>query len=399
MEEDLKISQMPSVTTSTGEEMIPVAIPGSGGSANSNGKLTLAQVVEKSQEGMVSEETWDAERRQFNLYGYINATNSQYLDNSEYRRTGLLPLNKVLPIKVVGFGTKIVAAVTFLDANGNIIKNIPYEDTHAIETIIVNTTDFPPDAAFFSCSTWVNKLSESSYSNSTSSECKENATAGAIQKSKQALFDDMWIEAGYCLSNRHTSIDRINHPDAPYICNDIPCTYVEAQRIYEFKDMPWLSWNSNGWSINGITLKTNLFPISRIVGANICCYGGKIDYFRVARDDNYGSASACIDTIVLPDCIKVLGWIQQVNKTNFEACSRLTTVKIYSLQYNLDLSVCSKLDLASFQIMVTNAKNNSAITVTVHPTVYAKLTDTSNTEWHAVLTAAVAKNISFATNA
>ncbi len=197
MEEDLKISQMPSVTTSTGEEMIPVAIPGSGGSANSNGKLTLAQVVEKSQEGMVSEETWDAERRQFNLYGYINATNSQYLDNSEYRRTGLLPLNKVLPIKVVGFGTKIVAAVTFLDANGNIIKNIPYEDTHAIETIIVNTTDFPPDAAFFSCSTWVNKLSESSYSNSTSSECKENATAGAIQKSKQALFDDMWIDLGY----------------------------------------------------------------------------------------------------------------------------------------------------------------------------------------------------------
>ena len=42
---------------------------------------------------------------------------------------------------------------------------------------------------------------------------------------------------------------------------------------------------------------------------------------------------------------------------------------------------------------------SSTATVTVHPTVYAKLTDTTNTQWHKVLTDALAKNITFATTA
>lgn len=46
---------------------------------------------------------------------------------------------------------------------------------------------------------------------------------------------------------------------------------------------------------------------------------------------------------------------------------------------------------------MANAANTSAITITVHPDVYAKLTDESNAEWYAVLTAAAAKNITFAT--
>ena len=56
-----------------------------------------------------------------------------------------------------------------------------------------------------------------------------------------------------------------------------------------------------------------------------------------------------------------------------------------------------KLSLASVQYAVDNASNTSAITITVHPDVYAKLTDPSNTEWYAVNTAAQAKQIAFAT--
>ena len=37
-------------------------------------------------------------------------------------------------------------------------------------------------------------------------------------------------------------------------------------------------------------------------------------------------------------------------------------------------------------------------TITVHPDVYAKLTDETNTEWHALLALAAEKNITFATN-
>ena len=50
----------------------------------------------------------------------------------------------------------------------------------------------------------------------------------------------------------------------------------------------------------------------------------------------------------------------------------------------------------SLQYLVDNAINETPITVTVHPDVYAKLTDETNVEWYAVNTSAQAKQISFA---
>lgn len=47
--------------------------------------------------------------------------------------------------------------------------------------------------------------------------------------------------------------------------------------------------------------------------------------------------------------------------------------------------------------MVTNAANTAAITITVHPDVYAKLTDEDNAEWHQILIDAEDKNIQFVT--
>ena len=55
------------------------------------------------------------------------------------------------------------------------------------------------------------------------------------------------------------------------------------------------------------------------------------------------------------------------------------------------------LSLGSLSFLVDNASNTSAITVTVHSEVYAKLTDPANADWYAVNTAAQAKNIAFAT--
>ncbi len=55
------------------------------------------------------------------------------------------------------------------------------------------------------------------------------------------------------------------------------------------------------------------------------------------------------------------------------------------------------LSLESLSYIVTNAVNPRVITITVHPDVYAKLTDPENAEWYAVNTAAQAKQIAFAT--
>lgn len=71
--------------------------------------------------------------------------------------------------------------------------------------------------------------------------------------------------------------------------------------------------------------------------------------------------------------------------------------RIKNLKKNAVISDCPLLTLDTVSYLVDNAANTSAITVQVHPDVYAKLTDSSNTDWYAVNTAAQAKDISFAT--
>lgn len=81
----------------------------------------------------------------------------------------------------------------------------------------------------------------------------------------------------------------------------------------------------------------------------------------------------------------------------FTACKSLQNVKFQQLRYNVDLKDSPLLTLESFQYLVENATNTSAITVTVHADVYAKLTDPQQADWYAVNTAAQGKHISFAT--
>lgn len=80
----------------------------------------------------------------------------------------------------------------------------------------------------------------------------------------------------------------------------------------------------------------------------------------------------------------------------FTRCKSLQDIRIKQLRYNVNLKDSPLLTLESFQYLVENATNTSAITVTVHADVYAKLTDPQQADWYAVNTAAQGKQISFA---
>lgn len=85
-------------------------------------------------------------------------------------------------------------------------------------------------------------------------------------------------------------------------------------------------------------------------------------------------------------------------KQPFYNLPELVEARIYMLGASIDLSTCPKLSVASYQYCIQRGRTmTSPITVTVHPDVYAKLTDETNTEWHQVLIDAAAKNITFAT--
>lgn len=103
-------------------------------------------------------------------------------------------------------------------------------------------------------------------------------------------------------------------------------------------------------------------------------------------------------------CVKlreIKGILNFASATNtgsaFWSCQSLENIQIFNLKSNVDFKHSPKLSYASFEYMITNAANTSTITITVHPDVYAKLTDESNTEWYALLELAASKNIQFAT--
>lgn len=81
----------------------------------------------------------------------------------------------------------------------------------------------------------------------------------------------------------------------------------------------------------------------------------------------------------------------------FQGCESLKDIKIKGLSASLDMSQCKSISVSTLSYLVAQSAAKSPITVKVHPDIYAKLTDESNTEWHQVLLDAAEKNIIFAT--
>lgn len=76
----------------------------------------------------------------------------------------------------------------------------------------------------------------------------------------------------------------------------------------------------------------------------------------------------------------------------------LSEIRIRNCKMDVYATGSPLISLASLQYLIENAANTVARTVSVHPDVYAKLADENNAEWHAVWTAAQARQISFATS-
>ena len=105
-----------------------------------------------------------------------------------------------------------------------------------------------------------------------------------------------------------------------------------------------------------------------------------------------------------PKLKKIIGILDIRNITSdvnvvrmFYQCGLLEHVRISSLKVNISFAYSPLISLESLQYLITNAANTSPITVTVHADVYAKIQDESQVDWHALIEAATAKQITFAT--
>lgn len=229
---------------------------------------------------------------------------------------------------------------------------------------------------------------------------------GNIGVSKMELFCDLF-------SNAAGSYGYARMTDGEFDCelNGLKLTYEEAVAIYYQGTFD--SRNSSG---KNFTQRTNL-PITASWASGTIAESFNSDSFvmdvEVALLASKHSSSTRFSAYPIsiynkpfwPRLVKIIGVIDfhfaraQINW--FVNAVNLEEVQITRLAWSINLSSCSRLSLESFQYMIkeayTDPGSNHDRVITVHPDVYSKLTDESNTEWHKVLTDASAKNISFAT--
>lgn len=95
---------------------------------------------------------------------------------------------------------------------------------------------------------------------------------------------------------------------------------------------------------------------------------------------------------------KIIGYIECPNHAiNIAGNYLLEEIRFKNIAGNFGIKDSPLISLESLQYLITNAANTSPITVTVHADVYAKIQDESQADWHALIEAATAKQITFAT--
>ena len=238
-------------------------------------------------------------------------------------------------------------------------------------------------------------------------------------KAKMALFIDQWNAA----CGNDGKYDPINAPDAqhPFYLNTLWLNYAEAARVLRNIQRP--PYNVFAANNDIAYLKTNLFRASTTstfdnpiksncifaewaVAEVINLSNGSTNY--VPQFEGMSIFRRCVklrEIIGLFTIIKM----EPTYAPNFLQCLALVDMKLHKLAVSINLGDSPLLSLTSLQYLVTNAANTSEITITVHPNVYAKLSgDTTNAAaaaltadelaaWQAVMTAASAKSIAFAT--
>lgn len=218
---------------------------------------------------------------------------------------------------------------------------------------------------------------------------------------KEALFIDLWNDAAKPFDGKY------NKQTGYYEMNGLTdITYEEALQIYnhQVEFGATISQLPNYYSARTVCFKN--CPCNNGSTISYLCY-----YQKTIKVINLKGSSSSTMKSVFEGCVKlekVIGMRIYNNFTNsdFQFCRMLSTLEIIIAgNYNVVIQDSPLLSYDSINYMITKSLNTDAITITVHPNTYAYLQGTTAPiaevggtveQWKALLTAATAKQISFA---
>ena len=264
-------------------------------------------------------------------------------------------------------------------------------------------------------------------------ESETNTTDGLYltDSAKRAVFVDMWNNRCKYGNDEHAFggylPDEAPDADHPFLLNKIWMTYADAVQTWMLSHNQ-LGRSSNEGLFGGYGVEAyekyskckTYFPIYCGMSYSAPSLVRAFKDNRIVETLSFVSGYGVVLGInaelqgAFDGCWNLREILSEIRSPtafddySFRGCRSLTEIRISRLLYNVCFADSPLLSLASFQYLVTNAANTSAITVTVHADIYAKLTgdmtneaaaaltDDEKAAWAAVLEAACAKNISFA---
>lgn len=236
----------------------------------------------------------------------------------------------------------------------------------------------------------------------------------AIDKAKMQVFIDLWDRACKYNGTVYGKYAPANAPDPehPFYLNELWLTYEEALKIMSYYSEQIDAESRIRYA--ACPCRT-LLPIrgrtyTNTVTSRMFFWSNKLEALVLAdieATESWGMFGNCSNLRTIDGIIGVRNQ-KQLDKM-FGGCKALKEVRISYLGASISFADSPNLSLDSISFIVTNAANTSAITITVHPDVYAKLTgDITNAaaadltaeeaaQWQALAVAAGGKQITFAT--
>lgn len=238
---------------------------------------------------------------------------------------------------------------------------------------------------------------------------------------KMDLFIDMFNSRCKVANNSYEFggyfPDRAPDPTHPFLLNKIWLSYDEALEVMRVPDIR-LSQGVNSYT-SYRTART-LFPLiggSATYIFGLCAYSYKLEIVRIVNHSiAYGGDNPDTTVMNIRDtseaftyCTSLLEVQGILHVQNNDAqrvhfynglirCDNLHTLWLNGVCLNIpSFRWLKSIKCECIQYLIENAANTDAITITVHPDVFAKLTDETNTDWHPLLALAAEKNISFGT--
>lgn len=396
-----KISELQALTTLTGEEELPVAINGD------NRKVTSSLLVEgiKMAQSALLTRVNDYMYDMSGLLGKLAVRDGvgedikNLIDGKYFNIDGVLTDSTAFkyqfidvdPNSVYLFKTltviSYVGALCLFDKDGNVIK------------VSINDGRRDEDKYFFFVG--VAKIGISILA-SQANDCKifkfdiqDLTTVLNTQQGNRALYVAAGAvynqNTGFYELNGLTDITEEQMREIYTVCGGNPVINNLIERYYASSIRTNIPFR--------VSIGTNNNPV---LISSFLANCGRLEVFQTSLNNGTLTLGRC--TSLFYNCrslIRVNGVIDVYNSGSytqmFFGCMKLESINVRRIKRDISFSDSPLISLESLQYLITNAANTSPITVTVHADVYAKIQDETQTEWHALIETAAAKQITFAT--